>query len=82
MGLFRKKDTGPRMIIEVPEMSCGHCEAAVTKALTPLQGVQNISVDLNSKTVTLETEQPGQPPFETIQEALQETPYTAVLKQS
>ena len=35
----------------VPEMSCGHCEAAVTKEISALPGVESVIVDLDSKRV-------------------------------
>jgi copper chaperone len=38
---------------EVPGMHCGHCEAAVTTALSGLQGVSEVTVDLDSKLVTV-----------------------------
>ena len=35
----------------VPGMSCGHCEAAVTKEISALAGVEAVVVDLESKRV-------------------------------
>ncbi len=35
----------------VPGMSCGHCEAAVTKEISALTGVEAVVVDLESKRV-------------------------------
>ncbi len=35
----------------VPGMSCGHCEAAVTKEISALAGVEVVVVDLDSKGV-------------------------------
>jgi len=35
----------------VPDMSCGHCEAAVTKEISALPGVESVIVDLDSKRV-------------------------------
>lgn len=42
----------------VEGMSCGHCKAAVEKALKSVDGVENAVVDLQSKTaeVTLSNE--------------------------
>lgn len=39
----------------VPGMTCGHCEAAVTKELSALPGVTHVSVDLDTKAVVLAT---------------------------
>ena len=37
----------------VPDMSCGHCKAAVTKELSALAGVHSVDVDLDTKFVTV-----------------------------
>jgi copper chaperone len=37
----------------VPEMSCGHCEAAVTEALSAVAGVESVGVDFETKLVTV-----------------------------
>ena len=39
---------------KVEGMSCSHCEKAVKNALNELNGVSNIEVDLNGKTVTVQ----------------------------
>ncbi len=38
-------------ILQVPDISCEHCERTVTNALAPLQGVQSVSVDIPAKRV-------------------------------
>lgn len=35
--------------IKINGMSCGHCSAAVTKALVAIDGLTDISVDLDKK---------------------------------
>ena len=35
--------------ITITGMSCGHCTAAVTKALSAIDGVTNVRVDLEKK---------------------------------
>ncbi|MGH3002038.1 MAG: heavy-metal-associated domain-containing protein [Gaiellaceae bacterium] len=37
----------------VPGMSCEHCEAAVTRELRAVEGVRQVSVDLETKLVTV-----------------------------
>lgn len=37
----------------VPGMHCGHCEAAVTRELEAVAGVESVDVDLESKRVTI-----------------------------
>lgn len=38
----------------VPEISCQHCVNAVTKEVSALEGVQNVKVVLDDKSVTVE----------------------------
>ena len=44
-------------ILNVEGMSCNHCVKAVTDALTALDGVSNVNVDLAGKKVTVEYEE-------------------------
>ena len=37
----------------VPDVSCGHCVAAITSEVTTVAGVQSVDVDLDAKTVTI-----------------------------
>jgi copper chaperone CopZ len=37
----------------VPDMSCSHCEAAVTEELERVTGVESVDVDLSTKLVTV-----------------------------
>ena len=39
--------------LEVEGMSCGHCKAAVTRAVSALKGVSSVEVDLEKKTVAV-----------------------------
>jgi copper chaperone len=47
--------------IKVKGMSCGHCAAAVTKALNSLPGVSEVQVDLASGRVTYQSAGPVSP---------------------
>lgn len=38
----------------VPQISCQHCVNAVTKAVSKVQGVQNVEVNLSEKSVRVE----------------------------
>ena len=44
--------------IKVKGMSCGHCVAAMTKAMASLPGVSQVAVDLGSGRVTYECAAP------------------------
>jgi len=37
----------------VPEISCDHCVAAITGAVSPLDGVESVDVSVEAKTVTV-----------------------------
>lgn len=43
----------------VPGISCGHCEAAITAEVGPIDGVESVVVDLDAKTVTVTAADPG-----------------------
>lgn len=40
--------------LTIPDMTCGHCEGRVKGALTGLDGVQSVQVDLARKAVDLD----------------------------
>ena len=37
--------------LNVPDISCEHCEHAITEALSPVEGVRSVKVDIPSKQV-------------------------------
>jgi copper chaperone CopZ len=41
------------LTLSVPGMTCGHCEAAVSGEIGKLPGVTTVSVDLETKLVTV-----------------------------
>ena len=41
-------------ILNVPEVSCGHCERAIKKALQPIFGLGDVEVDIPRKQVKVE----------------------------
>lgn len=41
-------------VLNVPAISCGHCEKTIDEALTPLAGVNSVRVDIPTKKVTVE----------------------------
>ena len=40
-------------VYRVPDVNCEHCVNAITGELTRIDGVQEVKVDLDSKTVTV-----------------------------
>jgi copper chaperone len=47
------------MKVTLPDMSCGHCVATVTKAVKALDASAEVKADLASKTVAIETSAPA-----------------------
>ena len=45
--------TSPTRTYSVPGMSCDHCVTAITDQVRPLEGVEQVAVDLGTKTVTV-----------------------------
>lgn len=43
-----------KIILKVQGMSCSHCVNAITKAVGSLEGVANVDISLENKTVTVE----------------------------
>ena len=43
---------------KVPEMTCGHCKMRIEKAMNGSGEVSELNIDLQSKTVSLESELP------------------------
>ena len=40
--------------LNVPDISCEHCEHAITEALSPVEGVRSVKVDIPSKQVRVD----------------------------
>ena len=40
--------------LTVPDISCEHCERAITNALAPIEGVRAVSVDIPGKQVLVD----------------------------
>lgn len=39
---------------KVPGMSCEHCKRSINLSLEDLEGIKNVDIDLNAKTVKIE----------------------------
>ena len=40
--------------LSVPDISCEHCERTITQALTPLDGVRTVKIDIPAKQVNVD----------------------------
>lgn len=45
-----------QLVYRVPGMHCGHCEAAVKREVSAVEGVEAVDVDLDSKLVAVRGE--------------------------
>lgn len=66
-----------KTILKVDGMSCEHCVKAVKKAVGALTGVEDVAVDLASKTVTVTYDQ-DQSPLDKIKLEIEEQGYEVV----
>ncbi|ABE39541.1 Heavy metal transport/detoxification protein [Rhodopseudomonas palustris BisB5] len=42
------------LTLNLPDMTCGHCAGAVTKAIQSVDAGAKVGIDLNTKTVTID----------------------------
>jgi copper chaperone CopZ len=61
-------------ILNVPDISCEHCERAITGALQPIGGVESVSVDIPAKQVRVNYD-PTRVSVDRMKEILQEEDY-------
>lgn len=60
--------------LNVPDISCEHCERAITNALTPVEGVRIVSVDIPAKQVRVDFDE-ARVNVEQMKDILQEEDY-------
>jgi copper chaperone len=58
-------------IYDVPGISCGHCKASIEGALSDVEGMEAIEVDVDARTVRVK----GYAPDEAIRAALDDAGY-------
>ena len=44
--------------VNVPNISCGHCTAAIERKVSELEGITSVKADKDSKTVVFEWNEP------------------------
>ena len=64
-------------VLNVEGMSCSHCVSAVTKAVTALEGVSGVNVDLEGKKVAVGYDE-DRVSLESIIDAIEEEGYDVV----
>ena len=63
-----------KAVLSVPDISCGHCEQTITKALSGQPGVESVRVDVPARTVQLDYD-PARIGLERVKEVLAEEDY-------
>jgi copper chaperone len=64
-------------MFKVPEMSCGHCKAAVEGELSKLSGVESSNADVEKGTVAVRYDE-GKVSTEQLKGAIEEAGYAVV----
>ena len=62
------------VVLNVPDISCEHCERTITGALSPMAGVCSVNVDIPTKLVRVAYDE-GAVDVERMKEVLQEEDY-------
>ena len=70
-----KGETMTEKTLRVPDMSCGHCKAAVEGELNKLSGVKKANADLEKGTVEVSYDE-GTVSTEDLKDAIEEAGYT------
>lgn len=60
--------------LNIPDITCEHCERTITNALTPIEGIQGVAVDIPAKQVQMEYD-PDRVSLEQIKTVLEEEYY-------
>jgi copper chaperone len=60
--------------LNVPDISCEHCQRTITNALTPVEGVRRVIVDISSKQVEVDYDE-ATVDVERMKEILEEEDY-------
>ncbi|MCG6892703.1 MAG: heavy-metal-associated domain-containing protein [Desulfobacteraceae bacterium] len=64
-----------KSVLNVPNISCGHCVMSIQNELSEMEGVSQVSGDPDSKTITVAWEAPAN--IEKIRKTLAEINYPA-----
>ena len=63
-----------KTILNVPDISCEHCERTITDALTPVEGIRTVQVDIPEKQVRVDYDE-AQVSVQRMKDVLQEEDY-------
>jgi copper ion binding protein len=77
MALFKKKK---QIELSVQGMTCNHCVMRVEKALSEVEGVRSVEVNLEENRATVTVASSSEPTVEALVVAVQEAGYQAELR--
>ena len=63
-----------QVVLNIPDISCAHCERTITETLGPVDGVRSVRVDIPTKQVRVEYDE-GTADVERMKEVLAEEDY-------
>jgi uncharacterized membrane protein YraQ (UPF0718 family)/copper chaperone CopZ len=69
----REEARGMGTVIRVPDMTCDHCKRTITAAVSNVEGVEHVAVDIKAKRVAVT----GRASAEAIRQAIRAAGYTA-----
>jgi len=61
-------------VLNVPDVSCEHCEKTIVGTLSPVAGITSVKVDIPTKQVTVEFD-PNQVSVDTMKDVLKDEDY-------
>ena len=61
-------------VLNVPDISCEHCERTITNALTPVEGIRSVNVDITGKQVRVDYDE-AQVSVDLMKDVLKEEDY-------
>ena len=61
-------------VLNVPDISCEHCQRTITNALTPVEGIRTVNVDIPSRQVRVDYDE-AQVSLDQMKDVLQEEDY-------
>ena len=61
-------------VLNIPDISCEHCERAITNALTPVDGVRTVHVDIPARQVHVDYDE-ARVSVDQMKDVLQEEEY-------
>ncbi|MGZ4199972.1 MAG: heavy-metal-associated domain-containing protein [Thermoleophilia bacterium] len=61
------------VVLNVPDVSCAHCKAAIESAVSGLAGVDRVEVEVDTKSVTIDLDGDGD--LDAVRAAIEEEGY-------